>query len=148
MEPYRYRGPIRRDLIRLERFPERISPGRASYVQGSVEEAVKKMSMAVFALPDGDVQDMEIVHDSGYFDGRLQVEEPGFYRLQIQCELEDGDVVMLEDRMLKVGNAKQLETPVFEVAPFPGNAAAGRRLMEMVNELRVRRGADETGVGR
>lgn len=140
VKPYRYRGPIRRDLIRLERFPERISPGRASYVQGSVEEAVKKMSMAVFALPDGDVQDMEIVHDSGYFDGRLQVEEPGFYRLQIQCELEDGDIVMLEDRMLKVGNPKQLETPVFEVAPFPGNAAAGRRLVEMVNELRVRRG--------
>ena len=140
VEPYRYRGPIRRDLIRLERFPERISPGRASYVQGSVEEAVKKMSMAVFAIPDGDVQDMEIYHDTGYFDGRLQVGEPGFYRLQIQCELEDGDVVMLEDRMLKVGDPKQLETPVFEVAPFPGNAAAGRRLMDMVNELRVMRG--------
>ena len=140
VEPFRYRGSIRRDLIRLERAPERISPGMVTFVQGTVEEAVRKMSMAVFALPDGDVQDMEIMLDAGFFDGTLQVGEPGYYRLQIQCELENGDVVMLKDRMLKVGNPKPLETPVIEVAPFPGDAAASRRLMDMVNEVRVRQG--------
>ena len=138
-EPYRYRGSIRRNLIRLERAPERISPGMVAFVRGSAEDAVKKMSMSVFALPDGDVQDMEIVLDAGQFEGTLQVGEPGYYRLQIQCEMENGDAVVAEDRMLKVGNPKPLEAPAIEVAPFPGDAAAGRRLMESVNHVRGRK---------
>ena len=139
-EPYRYRGLIRRDLIKLDRAPERISTGMATPVRGSAEDAVKKMSMAVFALPDGDVLDMEIGLDAGQFEGTLQAGETGYYRLQIQCEMENGDAVMLEDRMLKVGNPKPLETPVIEVAAFPGDAAASRRLMGMVNEVRGRKG--------
>ena len=138
-EPYRYRGSIRRNLIRLERAPERISPDMVAFVRGSAEDAVKKMSMSVFALPDGDVQDMEIVLDAGQFEGALQVGERGYYRLQIQCEMENGDAVVAEDRMLKVGNPKPLEAPVIEVAPFPGDAAAGRRLMESVNHVRGRK---------
>ncbi len=139
-EPYRYRGLIRRDLIKLDRAPERISPGMVASVRGSAEDAVKKMSMAVFALPDGDVLDMEIGLDAGQFEGTLQAGETGYYRLQIQCEIENGDAVMLEDRMLKVGNPKPLETPVIEVAAFPGDAAASRRLMGMVNDVRGRKG--------
>ena len=139
-EPYRYRGSIRRHLILLERAPERISPGTVAFVRGSVRDAVKKMSLAVFALPDGDVLDMEIALDAGQFEGRLQVAAPGYYRLQIQCELENGDAVMLEDRMLKVGNPTPLDEPVIEVVPFPGDTAAGRRLMELVNHVRGRKG--------
>ena len=47
---------------------------------------------------------------------------------------------MLEDRMMRVGNPEPLVKPVIEVALYPGDAAACRRLMEMVNAVRGSRG--------
>lgn len=140
VEPYRYRGSIRRDLIGLDRVPERISPGMEASIQGTVGDVVKSLSMAVFALPDGDVLDMSTKHQEGRFSGFLQIRQPGNYRLQIQGKLENGDPVMLEDRMLKVGNPPPLVKPAIEVALYPGDEAAGRRLMEFVNRVRAGKG--------
>ena len=122
VEPYRYRGSIRRDLIGLERVPERISPGMEASIRGTVDDLVKSLSMVAFALPDGDVLDMSMKHESRLFSGFLLIREPGHYRLQIQGKLENGDGVMLEDRMLKVGNPKPLRE-----ARNPGRAVSGRR---------------------
>lgn len=140
VEPYRYRGSIRRDLIGLERVPERISPGMEATIRGTVDDVVKSLSMAAFSLPDGDVLDMSMKHESGLFSGFLLIREPGHYRLQIQGKLENGDGVMLEDRMLKVGNPKPLLKPAIQVELYPGDAAAGRRLMDLVNQVRGRKG--------
>lgn len=140
VEPYRYRGSIRRDLIRLERAPERISPGMEASVQGTVADAVKELSMAAFALPDGDVLDMSVAFENERFSGALLIPEPGYYRLQVQGRLENGDAVMLEDRMMRVGNPEPLVKPGIEIALYPGDAAASRRLMEMVNAVRGSRG--------
>ena len=140
VEPYRYRGMIRRDLIGLERVPERISPGMEASIRGTVDDLVKSLSMVAFALPDGDVLDMSMKHESGLFSGFLLIREPGHYRLQIQGKLENGDGVMLEDRMLKVGNPKPLLKPAIQVELYPGDAAAGRRLMDLVNQVRGRKG--------
>ncbi len=140
VEPYRYRGSIRRDLIGLERVPERISPGMEASIRGSVDDLVKSLSMVAFSLPDGDVLDMSMKHEAGLFSGFLLIREPGHYRLQIQGKLENGDAVMLEDRMLKVGNPKPIVKLPIEVELYPGDAAAGRRLMELVNQVRGRKG--------
>lgn len=140
VQPYRYRGPVRRDLIGLERAPERIAPGMEASVRGTVGDVVKSLSMAVFALPDGDVQDMSTRQKAGRFSGFVLIREPGHYRLQIQGKLESGDAVMLEDRMLAVGNPRPLAKPAIQVALYPGDAAAGRRLMELVNQARRRKG--------
>ena len=140
VQPWRYRGSVRRDLIGLELLPERISPGVEASVQGTVGDVVKSLSMAAFALPDGDVQDMSTRHRAGRFSGFVLIREPGHYRLQIQGKLESGDAVMLEDRMLTVGYPKPLVKPAIQVALYPGDAAAGRRLMELVNQARRRKG--------
>ncbi|MDE2888768.1 MAG: CAP domain-containing protein [Gemmatimonadota bacterium] len=139
-EPFRYRGSIRRDLIGLERVPERISPGMEASIRGTVGDVVKSLSMAAFALPDGDVLDMATNHKAGRFSGFLLIRETGHYRLQIQGKLENGDAVMLEDRMLTVGNPKPLAKPAIQVSLYPGDAAAGRRLMALVNQVRARKG--------
>lgn len=139
-EPYRYRGSIRRDLIGLERVPERISPGMEASIQGTVGDVVGSLSMAVFALPDGDVTDVATKHKAGRFSGFLLIREPGHYRLQIQGKLESGDAVMLEDRMLTVGNPKPLVKPAIQIELYPGDVAAGRRLMDLVNQARRRKG--------
>ncbi|MDE2997858.1 MAG: CAP domain-containing protein [Gemmatimonadota bacterium] len=140
VEPYRYRGSIRRDLIGLERVPERISPGMEASIQGTVGDVVKSLSMAVFALPDGDVLDMPTRRQAGRFTGFLLIRVPGHYRLQIQGKLENGDAQVLEDRSLTVGNLKPLVKPSIEVALYPGDAAAGRRLTDLVNQARGRMG--------
>lgn len=136
-EPYRFRGSIRRDLIRLERVPERISPGTKVSILGSLVDEALALSMAVFALPDGDVQDMEILLEAGHFEGTLKITETGFYRLQIQCEMNSGEVVMLEDRMLQVGDPMPLDKAPIEISPYKDDAAASRRLMGMVNQARA-----------
>lgn len=140
VEPYRYRGSIRRDLIGLERVPERISPGMEASIRGSVDDLVKSLSMVAFSLPDGDVLDMSMKHEAGLFSGFLLIREPGHYRLQIQGKMENGDPVMLVDRMLKVGEPKPIVKPPIEVEVYPGDAAADRRLMELVNQVRGRKG--------
>ena len=139
-EPFRYRGTIRRDLIDLERVPERISPGMEASIHGTVGDLVKSLSMAVFLLPDGDVLDMTTKYQRGRFTGFLLIREPGHYRLQIQGKLENGDAVMLEDRMLNVGDPAPLVKPVIQVALYPGDEAAGRRLVDLVNQARSRKG--------
>lgn len=139
-EPYRYRGMIRRDLIGLERVPQQISPGMEASIHGTVDDVVKSLSMSVFALPDGDVTDVPTKHKAGRFSGFLLIRKPGHNRLQIQGKLESGDGVMLEDRMLTVGNPRPLVKPAIQIARYPGDAAAGRWLMDLVNQARVRKG--------
>ena len=141
VDPYRYLGEVRSELLAMGEVPSRVPRGSDVQLSGVVTgDEVRTLYAAVYRLPHGDVRDIPVGRDGTRFNAKFRIGEAGHYIVQVSAEMEDEKFAILDDRMLTVGDPPTLESPTIVIPPYPGSDAARERFLELMNEARNRLG--------
>ena len=137
---YSYPGSLRTDLAVVNSLPDSVAVGEELTVTGQLHSEVEDISISAFLAPDGNVIKGNVRRRGRRFQARFRFGEVGHCRVQVQVVLPKARTFTVSHQAVVVGNPEKLEDEVLTIAPYPGDEAAERFLIDQINAARRRIG--------
>lgn len=137
---YSYPGPLRTDLAVVNSLPDSVAVGEELTVTGQLHSEVEDISISTFLAPDGNVIKGNVRRQGRRFQARFRFGEVGHCRVQVQVVLPRARTFTVSHQAVVVGNPEKLEDEVLTIAPYTGDEAAERFLIDEINAARRRIG--------
>ena len=137
---YSYPGSLRTDLAVVNPLPDSVAVGEELTVTGQLHSEVEDISISAFLAPDGNVIKGAVRRRGQRFQARFRFGEVGHCRVQVQVVLPRARTFAVSHQAVVVGNPEKLEDEVLTIAPYPGDEAAERFLIDQINAARRRIG--------